>query len=97
MARNAAGETLSLPLLSQTGDVENQESAVVIDNWKAIGISSELIQLTPQLSRDTEFRSKYPAAALNRRGFGLEDMVWTKDNLRLPERLPGPGATATAT
>jgi peptide/nickel transport system substrate-binding protein len=84
--RTAGGDSLFLPLMSQTGDVEGQESAVIIDNWKAVGISSELIQLTPQLSRDTEFRSKYPAAALNRRGFGLDDMVWTRDNLTLAER-----------
>ncbi len=86
LARSAAGEALSLPVLAQTGDVENQESAVLIDNWKAVGIMSDLIQLTPQLSRDTEFRSKYPAMAYNRRGFGLEDMVWTRDNVTLPAR-----------
>jgi peptide/nickel transport system substrate-binding protein len=86
VVRNAAGEPLHMPLLSQIGDVENQESAIVMDNWKAVGMTSELIQLTPQLSRNTEFRSKFPAAALNRRGFGLEDMAWTSDNVTLPER-----------
>jgi peptide/nickel transport system substrate-binding protein len=86
VARNAAGEALALPVLAQTGDVENQENAVLVDNWKAAGITSDLIQLTPQLSRDTEFRSKYPAMAYNRRGFGLEDMAWTRDNVTLPER-----------
>ncbi len=86
VARNAAGEPLALPVLAQTGDVENQENAVLMNNWKAVGITSDLIQLTPQLSRDTEFRSKYPAMAYNRRGFGLEDMVWTHENVTLPER-----------
>ena len=85
MLRTAAGEALTLPLLAQIGDVENLENAVLLDGWKAAALRpNSLIQLTPQLSRDTEFRSKYPAMAYNRRGFGMEDMVWTKDNITLP-------------
>jgi peptide/nickel transport system substrate-binding protein len=86
MLRNAAGEPLALPLLAQTGDIETQEATVLMAQWKDAGVAAELIQLTPQLSRDTEFRSKYPAAAYNRRGFGLESMAWTSDQVTLPER-----------
>jgi ABC-type transport system substrate-binding protein len=80
------GQALSLPLLAQTGDIEDRQSALLLDYFKVVGISSELIAVTPQLQRDGEFRSKYPAVAYNRRGFGLEQMVWTKAQVTSPER-----------
>jgi hypothetical protein len=63
-----------------------QESSVVVDNWKGVGITSDLIRLTVQLNSDNEFRSKFPAAAYLRRPFTLESMSWTKDQVTLPER-----------
>jgi peptide/nickel transport system substrate-binding protein len=86
LARNAAGEALSMPFLAVIGDVENQETTVVMDNWKAVGISSEFIRLTSALTSDNEFRSKFSAVAYTRRGFGLSDMEWTTGNISTPER-----------
>lgn len=86
LARNAAGEALSMPVLAIVGDVENQETAVVMDNWKAAGISSDMIRLTSALTSDNEFRSKYSAVAYTRRGFGLDALEWVTANISTPER-----------
>jgi len=86
MVHNAAGEVLDMPFLAVIGDVENQETQVVMDNWKAVGIQSDFIQLTSALTSDNEFRSKFAAVSFTRRGFGLPDMQWTTDQISDPAR-----------
>jgi peptide/nickel transport system substrate-binding protein len=85
-ARDASGQTLSIPMQVLPGELEGLEAAVVVDNWKSAGITSELNQLSPQEWRDNELRTKFRGVAYNRRGFTLESMVWLEENLSRPER-----------
>ena len=77
MVRNAAGETLTIPINNQPGDQEQQEAAIIADNWKQIGVQADLRRISPQELRDGELRSKYPAVAYERRALALDNMVWT--------------------
>ena len=77
IARNAAGEPLFLTIMNQPTEVDQQEAAVVVSDWKNVGISSEVHRLSPQEMRDNELRAKYPGVAYNRRALTLENMVWT--------------------
>jgi ABC-type transport system substrate-binding protein len=89
VARNAAGEPLSIPLLNQAGDVELQEGSVILVNWKAVGVNGEMVQMTMAQDRDGEFRSKFPAIAYDRRGFGYDSMVWISQSLSGPHNRFG--------
>jgi peptide/nickel transport system substrate-binding protein len=88
-AQNAAGEPLSIPMQNLPGEAEQLESSVVVDSWKAIGITSDVHRLSPQEWRDNELRSKFPAVAYNRRNLSLENMVWFSGNLSRPENRWG--------
>jgi peptide/nickel transport system substrate-binding protein len=85
-ARDASGQALSIPMQVLPGELEGMEAAVVVDNWKSAGITSEFRQLSPQEWRDNELRTKFRGVAYNRRGFTLESMVWIEENLSRPER-----------
>jgi peptide/nickel transport system substrate-binding protein len=89
VARNPTGDPLHVPLLNQFGAVEEQEATVVLNNWKVLGITSELTNLTPAQDRDGELRSKFAAASFNRRGIGYDQMVWLPQNLSSPENRWG--------
>jgi peptide/nickel transport system substrate-binding protein len=85
LARNATGQPLDMPMLNESGDIEQLEAAVVGDYLKAIGITSEVRRLTFAEQRDGEFRSKFPAVAYNRRAFDYDSMVWLTHRLSTPE------------
>ena len=82
-ARSAAGEPLVIPLM--TLPEASLEGEVVADNWKAVGISSEIHRLSPQEWRDNELRSRFPGAQYTSRGLTLENMVWLSRNVSNPE------------
>jgi peptide/nickel transport system substrate-binding protein len=77
IARNSSGEALFISIMNQPTEVDQQEAAVVVSDWKNAGISSEVHRLATQEMRDNELRAKYPGAAYNRRALTLENMVWT--------------------
>ncbi len=85
VARNAAGEPLTVPINNQPGDQEAQEGTILVDNWKQIGVPAEIKRVTPQELRDGEMRSKYPAVAYERRNLALDNMVWTISEISRPE------------
>jgi peptide/nickel transport system substrate-binding protein len=87
--RNAAGQTLNLPMMNLPGDAEQLEAAVVADNWKTAGITSEVHRLSPQEWRDSELRSKFPAVAYNRRNLSHDNMVWFSGNISRAENRWG--------
>ena len=89
VARNTAGEALSIPLLNQAGEVELQEASVMLVNWKAVGVASDLTNMTRAQDRDGEFRSKFAAAAYDRRGFAYDSMVWISQSLSTPQNRFG--------
>ncbi len=77
IARNATGELLNLTLMNQPTEVDQQEAAVIVSDWKNVGINAEIHRLSTQEMRDNELRAKYPGVAYNRRALTLENMVWT--------------------
>lgn len=85
IARNAAGEPLFFTLMNQPTEVDQQEAAVVLNDWKSAGISGEIHRLSTQEMRDNELRAKYPGVAYNRRALTLENMVWTNRQVARPE------------
>ena len=95
-ALDAYGQPLSIPMQILPGELEGLEAAVVTDNWKSAGITSETHQLSPQEWRDNELRSKFRGVAYNRRGFTLESMVWLQENLSA-RKCVGAGRTGAAT
>jgi peptide/nickel transport system substrate-binding protein len=76
IARNAAGEALELPIQNQPNDFDQQEALVIVNTWKAVGITSEIHRLSAQEVRDNELRATFPSVSYGRRAFTLEDMVW---------------------
>jgi peptide/nickel transport system substrate-binding protein len=95
ITRSAAGEALELPIQNQPNDYDQQEALVVVNNWKAVGITSEVHRLSPQETRDNELRATFPAVSYGRRAFTLEDMVWVStqvpraDNRWTGQNRPG--------
>jgi peptide/nickel transport system substrate-binding protein len=83
--RDAAGEVLTMPLVSEFTELEQRQATVVVDNWKALGIPPEVRVLTVGQQRDLEFRSKLAAAGARNRGLGYDAMVWTNDQVTSPE------------
>ncbi len=84
IARNAEGHLLTVPMLNGAAEMDQLEAAAVVNQWKAVGVASEIHPLTRSQQRDGEYRSKFPAVAYNRRGIAYDDMVW------LSSRLSGP-------
>jgi ABC-type transport system substrate-binding protein len=74
-----------MPINNQPGDQEQQEAAIIADNWKQAGVAAEIRRVTPQELRDGEMRSKYPAVAYERRALALDNMVWTIAEISRPE------------
>lgn len=88
-ARNAAGDTLFIPIQTLPPEDQQLDAAVVANNWKAVGITSEVQRLSPAEWRDNELRSKFPGVAYNTRGAGLTDMVWLGRNFSTAENRWG--------
>jgi peptide/nickel transport system substrate-binding protein len=88
-ARNAAGDFLNITIQTLPPEDHQLDAAVVANNWKAVGITSEVRRLSPAEWRDNELRSKFPGVAYNTRGAALADMVWLGRNLSTPENRWG--------
>lgn len=84
VARNPAGEVLSLPILNSAIEVET-EAAVVADYWKAVGGVAEILRLGRAQQADGEFRSKFQAVSYGRRPLGYDTMEWTAVNIPTAE------------
>ncbi|MBM2810768.1 MAG: hypothetical protein HW416_1527 [Chloroflexi bacterium] len=83
--RNAAGEPLVMPLLSQSDDIDQQQATVVADQWKILGIAPEVRVMTSGEQRDNEFRTKFAAVSYNNRPMGYDTMVWTSTQVPTAE------------
>ncbi len=89
VARNTAGDSLSIPILNQSGDIDQLEAAILVDFWKAIGASGEIQRLSRAQQADGEFRSKYQAVTYNRRPLGYDTMGWLSSNVTTAENRWG--------
>ncbi len=58
---NAAGERVSLPLWTTAGEQNEQELAIIGDNWKALGVNAEQTVLSAAQTRNNELRASFPA------------------------------------
>src|SRR5581483_3825514 len=85
VARNAAGDPLYLPMINQPAEEDQLEAAIIQDNWKGAGITTDIHRLSPQEHRDNELRSKFRAVAYTQRNLGLEGMVWTSSQVATPD------------
>jgi ABC-type transport system substrate-binding protein len=85
VARNASGDALTIPVLNQSGDIDQLEAAIVVDYWKNVGVAGEIHRLSRAQQADGEFRSRYAAVAYNRRPLGYDTMGWLSANISSPE------------
>ena len=58
LLRNAAGELLNVPIVSQNEDMDQQQATIVADNWKTLGVTPEVVVMTSGQQRDNEFRPR---------------------------------------
>ena len=59
---NGAGAPVKIGLWATAGSTE--DTVIVADNWKSIGVNVDQLVLSPAQSRDSEFRVSYPSFAL---------------------------------
>jgi peptide/nickel transport system substrate-binding protein len=85
IARNADGQALDMPMLNGAAEMDQVEATAVVNQWKAIGVPSDIHPLTRTQQRDGEYRSKFRAVAYNRRGIAYDDMVWLTPRLSAAE------------
>jgi peptide/nickel transport system substrate-binding protein len=83
--RDASGEVLSMPLVSQFTEIEQKQATVVADNWKALGIPPEVKVMTVAQQRDREFRAKISAVGYNNRSIRYDSMAWTSNQIPTAE------------
>jgi len=83
--RDASGELLTMPLAAQFTDIEQKQAAVVVDNWKVLGVSPEMKVMALAQQRDREFRSKIPAVGFQNRTMRYDNMVWTSDQVTIAD------------
>ena len=85
LLRNAAGDPLQVPLVSQNEDMDQQQATIVADNWKTLGTAPEVKVMSSGQQRDNEFRTKMAAVAYNNRPLGYDTMVWTSGQIPMTE------------
>jgi peptide/nickel transport system substrate-binding protein len=85
LARNVEGETLAIPILNQSGEIDQLEAAKMASDWKAIGVTSEIQVLSRAQQGDGEFRSKFPAVDFNRTNFDYEAFPWLQSKITTPQ------------
>src|SRR5207244_1560855 len=76
LERNAEGEAINIPILNQSGEIDQLEAAKMANDWKALGVSSDVTVLGRLQQGDGEFRSKFPGVSFNRINFDYETFPW---------------------
>jgi peptide/nickel transport system substrate-binding protein len=61
MYMNASGERVTLPVWTTAGEQNEQEIAIIGDNWKAAGVNAEQTVLSAAQTRNDELRASFPA------------------------------------
>jgi peptide/nickel transport system substrate-binding protein len=83
--RNAGGEPLAISMMNHPSETAQLDAAVVADNWRAVGITSDIHRLSQHEIRDNELRSRFPGVQYSIRGLTLDNMVWTAAQVSRPE------------
>ncbi len=84
-AANAQGEALNLELWTTGGGSSEQEGAIMVDNWRAVGINASLFMIPAARQRDQELRASFPSVNLTSRFPTLDDFVFTSTHLPTAE------------
>ncbi|HEY3115440.1 MAG TPA: hypothetical protein VGK54_01735, partial [Chloroflexota bacterium] len=58
---DGAGQPVTIPIWTTSGDTGEQEIAIIADNWRAIGIVSEQNVIAVAQQRDRKLRASFPA------------------------------------
>jgi peptide/nickel transport system substrate-binding protein len=85
LVRGTSGEEMHLPILNESQDTDQLEAEILLNYWKAVGVTGEVNRVTRQQQADGEFRSKYPAVSYSRRTLEYETMGWTNAGVTRPE------------
>jgi peptide/nickel transport system substrate-binding protein len=90
--RDAAGQRLAMEVRHITFDIDNKSGLFIIDAWQRSGVAAESVGITPQRSRDREWRATFPAFEVLGNPGNLKSLA----RLRLAQTpLPENGYTGT--
>lgn len=88
---NAGGQTLDIELWTTTDGGSEQESLILADYWKAVGINASVNLIPVARQRDNELRVSFPAVNGTARTGNLDNVVWTSLHVPTAEaRWQGP-------
>lgn len=74
MFRDSAGQPLSMEIRSSRGETDAKTLFALSDYWKRVGIANDPYVIPQQQSEDREYRAKFPALAMQKGGFGPEQL-----------------------
>lgn len=83
--RNAGGEPLSMFIqgTARSGDLE---LPILADNWKSVGIETEIFPIPLSLADDDELRVSSPAMSLGNRPARIDNFAFTSSEVPTAER-----------
>ena len=74
---NAAGQTLDIEIWTTADGGGEQESAVLVDNWKSVGVNASIYLIPAARQRDLEHRVSFPAINTSARSATIDNFVFT--------------------
>lgn len=78
---NATGDSLNLELWTTGGGGSEQEAAILMDNWRGIGVNASIFLIPAARQRDQELRASFSSVNLTSRFPNLDDFVFTTTHL----------------
>jgi peptide/nickel transport system substrate-binding protein len=82
---NASGQTLDVEIWTTPDGGGDEESAIMADNWKRVGVNSSVYHIPAARQRDLEHRVSFPAVNASARSTTLDNFVFTTAHLPTPE------------
>ncbi|MEA2639691.1 MAG: peptide/nickel transport system substrate-binding protein, partial [Chloroflexota bacterium] len=65
LLRNATGDRFDLGIRVTEGTLNNKEAQVVSEFWRAVGVNTEIEQMSRSLQNDQEYRAKFPGVSFS--------------------------------
>jgi len=86
MFRDGSGQPLTVELRSSPMDILRKSKLVIADNWQAAGITVSVVDDSPQLRGNLEYRATFPGFDMSRAGSGVELFdTYTSAEARTPQ------------
>jgi peptide/nickel transport system substrate-binding protein len=82
---NAAGQTLDMEIWTTPDGGGEQEAAILVDNWKSVGINGSIYLIPAPRQRDLEHRVSFPAVNTTARSATLDNFVFTSAHVPTAE------------